>query len=55
MQDERGFLGRYLNEAFIKINGVLRPLWRAVDQDGYEVDVLVQKRKTKTVAMRFFK
>ena len=28
---------------------------RAVDQDGDEIDILVQKRKNKTAAMRFFK
>jgi putative transposase len=40
---------------FIKINGVLHYLWRAVDQDGDEIDILVQKRKNKKAAMRFFK
>ena len=45
----------YLDEAFIKINGVLHYLWRSVDQDGDEIDVLVQKRKNKTAAIRFFK
>jgi len=34
----------YLDEVFIKINGVLYYLWRAVDQDGDEIDILVQKR-----------
>ncbi|MBE3658142.1 hypothetical protein BOO92_15795 [Vibrio navarrensis] len=45
----------YLDEVFIKINGVLHYLWRAVDQDGDEIDILVQKRKDKKAAMRFFK
>jgi putative transposase len=40
---------------FIKINGVLHYLWRAADQDGDEIDILVQKRKDKTVAACFFK
>ena len=44
-----------MDEVFIKINGVLHYLWRAVDQDGDEIDILVQKRKNKTAAMRFFK
>jgi putative transposase len=44
-----------LDEVFIKINGVLHYLWRAVDQDGDEIDILVQKRKDKGAAMRFFK
>lgn len=40
---------------FIKINGVLHYLWRAIDQDGDEIDILVQKRKSKKAAIRFFK
>ena len=44
-----------MDEAFIKINGVLHYLWRAVDQDGDEFDILVQKRKNKKAAMWFFK
>ena len=30
-------------------------LWQAVDQDGDEIDILVQIRKDKVAAMRFFK
>jgi len=30
-------------------------LWRAVDQDGDLIDVLVQKRKDKKAAKRFFR
>jgi len=45
----------YLDEVFIKINSVLHYLWRAVDQDGDEIDILVQKRKDKHAAKRFFK
>jgi putative transposase len=44
-----------LDEVFIKVNGVLHYLWRAVDQDGDEIDILVQKRKDKKAAMSFFK
>lgn len=44
-----------MDEVFIKINGVLHYLWRAVDQDGDEIDILVQKCKNKKAAMRFFK
>jgi putative transposase len=44
-----------LDEVFIKINGVLHYLWRAVDQDGDELDILVQKRRNKQAAMKFFK
>jgi putative transposase len=45
----------YLDEVFIKINGVLHYLWRAVEQDGDELDILVQKRRNKKAAMNFFK
>jgi putative transposase len=37
----------YLDEVFVKINDVLHYLWRAVDQDGDERDILVQKRRKK--------
>ena len=30
-------------------------MWRAVDQDGDEIEILVQKRKNKKAAMRFLK
>lgn len=30
-------------------------LWRAVDQDGDTLDILVQKRKNKQAALRFFR
>ena len=40
---------------FIKINDVIHYLWRAVDQDSDEFDILVQKRKDKHAAERFFK
>jgi len=33
----------------------LHYLWRAVDQDGDIIDILVQKRKDKRAALRFFK
>lgn len=44
----------YLDEVFININGVLHYLWRAVVLDGDEIDILVQKRKDKKAASRFF-
>ena len=45
----------YLDEVFIKINGELHYLWRAVDQDGDTIDILVQKRRNKMAAKRFFR
>jgi putative transposase len=49
IRKNRGRLGDtwYLDEVFIKVNGVLHYLWRAVDQDGDELDILVQKRRKK--------
>jgi putative transposase len=44
-----------LDEVFIKINGVQHYLWRAVDQDGVVLDVLMQSRRNTKAAKRFFK
>jgi putative transposase len=44
----------HLDEVFIKINGRLQYLWRAVDQNGMVLDILVQSRD-KAAAMRFFR
>jgi putative transposase len=33
----------------------LHYIWRVVDLDGDEIDILVQKRKDKNAASRFFK
>ena len=45
----------HLDEVFIRINGVQHYLWRAVDQDGAVLDVLVQSRRNTKAAKRFFK
>jgi putative transposase len=45
----------HLDEVFIKVNGVQRYLWRAVDQDGNVLDILVQNRRDKAAARRFFR
>jgi putative transposase len=37
----------------IKVNGVKFILWRAVDSNGHELDVFLQKRKNKKAAIRF--
>ena len=39
----------------MKINGEQRYLWRAVDQDGEVVDILLQARRDGAAAKRFFK
>src|SRR5690349_12167690 len=45
----------HLDEVFLKINGVLHYLWRAVDQHGVVLDILVQDRRNASAAKRFFK
>ena len=45
----------HLDEVFIRIQGVLHYLWRAVDQHGVVLDILVQERRNGAAAKRFFK
>jgi len=45
----------HLDEVFLKINGRLHYLWRAVDQDGDVLDILVQNRRDKRAAKKFFR
>jgi putative transposase len=43
------------SEVFLTINGARHYLWRAVDQDGHVLDILVQSRRNKKAAKRFFR
>ena len=43
----------HLDEVFIKVNGARQYLWRAVDQDGKVLDILVQSRRNAKAAKRF--
>lgn len=45
----------YIDEVFVKIGGKQQYLWRAVDQDGEIVDVLLQAKRDGKAAKRFFK
>jgi len=45
----------HLDEVFIRILGVQHYLWRAVDQDGVILDILVQERRDGKAAKRFFR
>src|SRR3712207_774047 len=45
----------HLDEVFITIDGVQHYLWRAVDQDGNVLDILVQSRRDKAAAKKFFR
>ncbi len=44
----------HMDEVFIRIQGVQHYLWRAVDQDGVVLDILVQARRDAQAATRFF-
>ncbi len=58
IKKRRGTLGDtwYMDEVYIvTVRGERRYLWRAVDQDGDVLDILVQKHKNKQAASRFFK
>jgi putative transposase len=45
----------HLDEMFIKINGKTHYLWRAVDQHGAVLDILVTSRRDTKAATRFFR
>src|SRR5262245_3678568 len=43
------------DEVFLSINGQRHYLWRAVDQDGTVLDILVRRRRDKHAAKKFFR
>ena len=45
----------YLDEVFVRIQGLQHYLWRAIDQDCEVVDVFLQRRRDGVAAKRFFK
>ena len=45
----------HLDEVFLTINGKRHYLWRAVDQDGEILDILLQSRRNARAAKRFLK
>jgi putative transposase len=45
----------HLDEVFVTINGQRQYLWRAVDQEGAVLDILVQPRRDARAARRFFR
>ena len=56
LRRRRGRMGGtwYLDELFVNIQGRRQYLWRAVDQDGDVIDLLVQSRRNRRAATRFF-
>src|ERR687893_1114428 len=45
----------HADEVFLKINGKTHYLWRVVDQNGNVLDILVQSRRNKAAAKKFFR
>ena len=45
----------HLDEVYVKINGEMRYLWRAVDQEGEVLESYVTKTRDKAAALRFMK
>ena len=41
----------YIDEVFVKINGMQQYLWRAVDQEGEIIDVFIQSRRDGAAAI----
>ena len=57
LRRRRGRMGDtwYLDELFVNIHGRQQYLWRAVDEDGDVIDILVQSRRDRRAATRFFR
>jgi len=45
----------HLDAVFIGVHGVQHYLWRAVDQDSNVLDLLVQRRRDRVAAKKFFR
>ena len=57
LRRRRGRMGDtwHLDEVFVKFQGRQQYLWRAVDEDGDVIDILVQSRRNRRAAIRFFR
>ena len=57
LRRRRGRLGDtwHLDEVFVTIQGRHQYLWRAVDEDGDVLDILVQSHRNRRAAVRFFR
>ena len=44
-----------LDEVYVKINGEMRYLWRAVDHEGEGLESFVTKASDKAAALKFIK
>ena len=45
----------HLDEVFVRINGKIHYLWRAVDHEGEVLEVFATKRRARKAALRFLK
>jgi transposase-like protein len=45
----------FVDETYVKVNGVWRYVYRAIDQHGQVIDVLVSVRRDADAARRFFR
>jgi putative transposase len=45
----------HVDEVYVKINGEIHYLWRAVDHEGEVLESYVTKKRDKSAALRFFK
>jgi putative transposase len=45
----------HLDEVYVKINGEMRYLWRAVDHEGKVLESFVTKTRDKAAALTFIK
>src|SRR5450432_4912033 len=45
----------HLDEVYVKINGQMRYLWRAVDHEGEVLESFVTRERDKAAALRFIK
>jgi putative transposase len=57
LRQRRGRMGDtwYLDDLFVTMQGRRQYLWRAVDEGGDVIDILVQARRNRHAAMRFFR
>ena len=57
LRRRRGQMGDtwHLDEVFVTIQGRQQYLWRAVDEDGDVLDILVQSHRNRRAAVRFFR
>ena len=57
LRRRRGRMGDtwHFDEVFVTIQGRRQYLWRAVDEDGDVLDILVQSHRNRRAAVRFFR